>query len=108
MMAALQETFKTFDALGADLRDYTIEQYAALVKEANDYEGDFTPDSYGNLRITYSRNVDDTKYFYYSTVRKAPDAFWLIHFACLESDKEAYEPVFEMLGSTIEVYAKEN
>ena len=108
MMAALQETFKTFDALGADLRDYTIEQYAALVKEANDYEGDFTPDSYGNLRITYSRNVDDTQYFYYSTVRKAPDAFWLIHFACLESDKEAYEPVFEMLGNTIEVYAKEN
>lgn len=108
MMAALQEKYEIFTQYGVDLSSWTLEQYADLIKESNNYTDDFEKDSYGNLRITYVRDVGDSRYFYYSTVRKAPDAFWLIHFACLESDKEVYEPIFELLGSTIEVKASEN
>ncbi len=103
MVAALREGFEIFDGHGLDTKNMTLEDYADLVKRANEYENDFTPDSYGNLRITYTSDVGGTDYFYYSTVRKGSDAFWLIHFACLDSDRATFEPIFEMLGNTAEV-----
>ena len=101
MMAALRESFEMFEGYGLDTKNTSVEDYADLVKQANEYEDDFTPDSYGNLRITYVKPVGESNYFYYSTVRKGSDAFWLVHFACLESDRAEYEPIFEMLGNTV-------
>ena len=103
MMAALKESNEIFEDAGLDTQAFSLEDYGVLVKAANDFDGDFTEDSYGNLRITYSANVNGNDYFYYSTIRKGSDGYWLIHFACLESSKAEYEPIFEMLGNTIEV-----
>ena len=103
MMAAHADTFEMFKSYGADASAYSLKDYADLVKKANNFEGGFSEDSYGNLRITYERNVGETPYFYYSTVRKGSDAFWLIHFSCLDAARAEYEPLFELFAATIKV-----
>ena len=89
---ALKEPF----SLMVGLEDYTPEQYGQLVLQSNgmtDFELQTTD---GILYFEYEADDEETKntYYYFSTIHKAADAFWLIQFVSDADEAEEYLPYF--------------
>jgi len=103
MMSALREEFADYAQMGHDPQAMTVEDYAHLVQQANDLQQTFLPDENGNLHVTYTNTSGNTEYFYYATVRKGSDAFWVVNFACNSRQKDAYLPLFIRWSDTIAV-----
>lgn len=103
MFSALKEDFGLFDQLGIDANNTTVEDYGALIQQFNELEEGFEADGYNNLCITYTSEVDGEEYFYYTTVRKGTDAFWLVTFSSYNDEKDIYQPLFEKWANTIVV-----
>lgn len=104
MMSALIETNETFTSLGVDPASFTIEDYADLVKSANTgVDIDFKKDAAGNYASPYENLSNGVKYFYYATIRKGTDGFWLINFACNVDEQDTYLPLFEQWSQSIKV-----
>ena len=103
MMSALKEDQDTFGQYGADINDYTLEDYAELVLYANEIDDDtFQEDEYGNLYITYERESGGQDFFYYSTVKEGTQSFWVITFACFDGEEGTYLPQFKEYASLLE------
>ena len=88
VVLGLKEEF----SLQEGFADYTLEEYGNLVLENNGME-DFTLDSFEGLTYFEYVSTDpetNDDYYYFSCVYKASDAFWLIHFAALDADADAY------------------
>lgn len=103
MMSAVKESFDDYAELELDLAAMSLEEYARLTREINGLEQDFSVDGAGNLFVTYSANIDGRDYFYYSTLRKGTDAFWVVTFACPEKNSDKYCEAFEGWSASIEV-----
>lgn len=99
----LKESFSDFTAAGIDVTTYSLEDYAELIRVTNDMKDGFKKDVNGNLVMTYALTVNSQEFFYYVTVREGSDAFWLINFFCLNSQKDKYQPRFEAWNNTIKV-----
>lgn len=95
---ALKESFDLLEGL----EDYTLDQYAELVKNANSSKmpSEIT-ETEGLTAFEYSfYNTDqDATFKYFTVVYKGVDAFWTVQFCC---DKEDYE----ILKSEFIKYAK--
>lgn len=102
MVSVKMVNFQELVDAGTGSGDSTIEDYVKIIEDNNENIA-FTTDSYGNPSTTYS--VEDKKgnLFYYATVRKGSEAFWLINFSCMEEEQEEMLPQFELWASTIEV-----
>ena len=99
---ALKESFSTLEDAG--LRsDITPEEYAELVITNNMLENCQVQDKDGTTCFQYDRTVDGKEFSYLATVHKAPDAFWLIQFACLADDYSEKEPQFMEWAKTVKV-----
>ncbi|MDO4572779.1 MAG: hypothetical protein Q4C13_05380, partial [Clostridia bacterium] len=103
LMTGLKEGYADLSAVGLDPENMSLEDYAAVIEQNHALSEAFEPDSYGNLAVTYGNNVDGIDLFYYSTVRKGTDAFWLVSFACLDEQRETWLPLFELWGNSIAV-----
>ncbi len=101
-MTGEKETAEEFESVGYDVNSLSEEDYAALVAEVNGFDG-FTKNANGRFVYTLFDSVDGDDYFYYITLRKGSDCFWMINFFCEEDDAEEYEPKFEQWAETIEV-----
>ena len=101
-MAGVKETADEFTPLGYDVNSLSEEDYASMVAEANGFEG-FTKNANGRFVYTYVENVEGDDYFYYTTVRKGSDCFWVINFFCANDDAKEYQPKFNQWAETIEV-----
>ena len=89
-------TLKEPFTLMAGLEDYTLEQYGQLVLQSNgmtDFELQ-TVDGILYFEYEVDNEEDKTTYYYFSTVHKAVDAFWLVQFAVDADDAEEYIPHF--------------
>ena len=89
-------TLKEPFTLMAGLEDYTLEQYGQLVLQSNgmtDFELQ-TVDGILYFEYEVDNEEDKTTYYYFSTVHKAVDAFWLVQFAVDADDAEEYIPQF--------------
>lgn len=89
---ALKEPFTLMDGL----ENYTLEQYGQLVLQTNgmtDFELQ-TVDGILYFEYEADNEADKTTYYYFSTVHKATDAFWLVQFACDTKDAEELIPSF--------------
>jgi hypothetical protein len=89
---ALKEPFTLMDGL----ENYTLEQYGQLVLQTNgmtDFELQ-TVDGILYFEYEADNEADKTTYYYFSTLHKATDAFWLVQFACDTKDAEELNPSF--------------
>lgn len=83
-------------SLMAGLENYTLEQYGQLVLQNNGMP-DFqlqTVDGVLYFEYEVDNEADKTTYYYFSTIHKATDAFWLVQFACNAADAEEHIPDF--------------
>ena len=89
---ALKEPFTLMDGL----ENYTLEQYGQLVLQTNGMTDFELQTVEGILCFEYEADneADKTTYYYFSTVHKATDAFWLVQFACDTKDAEELIPSF--------------
>ena len=85
---ALKEAFTLADGFG----DYTLEQYADLVIQANNLSSTEIKTADGLTRFEYNFTNPETNdsYKYFSYVYKTNDAFWLIQFATLNENVDGY------------------
>ncbi len=91
VVTALKEEF----TLGEGVKDYTISEYTAIVILNNSLTA--TPnvrEGKSYLWFTYEKKVNGKDFYYLATTFKATDAFWLIQFACEQSDKEKLTDTF--------------
>ena len=89
---ALKEPFTLMDGL----ENYTLEQYGQLVLQTNgmtDFELQ-TVDGILYFEYEADNEADKTTYYYFSTVHKATDAFWLVQLAGDTKDAEELIPSF--------------
>ncbi len=78
--------------LMAGLEDYTLDDYGALVVQANRKDPDSLRTENGVTYFDYTFTSEDgSTYYYFSTVHKSGDAFWLVQFAILEEDLPAMQ-----------------
>ncbi|NLW70010.1 MAG: hypothetical protein GX061_02875 [Eubacteriaceae bacterium] len=99
MMNAIKEDFELFASIGNDAANMSMADYAALVSNVNGV--DFVADENNNYNATYENTVDSNDFFYFSTLRRTDDAFWVINFACLVGEKDKFLPLFESWAETI-------
>ncbi|MBQ9988623.1 MAG: hypothetical protein IJP30_02685 [Clostridia bacterium] len=91
MLYAIRESFDLFASY--NVPEMSLDEYAELVQRANSSDA-FTPDANGNPHITYEKLVNGKYYYYYSTVRKGSDAYWVISFTCLSENKADFADIF--------------
>ncbi len=86
---ALREEFSLLEGF----EDYTLEQYANLLLDANDMKDKPLNEEDGLMWYEYDfeNTQANTTYHYYTFVYKADDAFWMVQFACTVSNVEKYE-----------------
>lgn len=102
MMTGVKEDFEAFEAFGYDPEAMTLDEYAALVAQANtQFGGEFEKDANGNYAVTYTSTVGETTFYYHATVVKGTNAFWVITFACYEADSDTYADQFVNWANTI-------
>ena len=78
----------------------TIEEYAQMVLENTEFEGDLK--TINNLTyFIYEYKGTDKNYIYLSTLHKGSDAFWVCNFATEYSNKDKYLPLFIEWAKTI-------
>ena len=84
---ALKEAF----ALADGFQDYTLEQYGGLVLQNNSLSSKIE-DKEGLTGFEYEFTNPNTKdtYKYFSFIYKSNDAFWLVQFATLTQNADAY------------------
>ena len=81
---ALKEEFSLVEGF----ENYTLEEYAKLVLEANGLENTKLSQDANTISFIYNRvnpNTNDT-YSYFNYVYKTDDAFWLVQFATLKEN----------------------
>lgn len=101
LMTAVREGFDVLAASGAGDADTTLEEYIGIVERINGVT--FETDAYGNPFATYVSEIDGKNFTYYFTVRKGSDAFWLVNFACPESEQGTWLPQFALWANSIRV-----
>lgn len=86
----LEEPF----SLAEGLEDYSLEQYGDLVIQSNNMADAQLKTENGVTYFTYTSDVSGTAYYYFATVHKGNDGFWLIQFATEEAQAEKYREDF--------------
>jgi len=102
MMSVVREDYELLRQAGIDPDTLTIDDYAALVGQANGITYD--KDASGNYVTEYTRNVDGSDFYYFTTLRQSSDSYWVVSFACFLSDRDKYKASFEEWAGTIETY----
>lgn len=82
----------------------TKEDYAELIKTANNITAQVTSDSENDLvYFSYEKSVSGNTYYYFAVIEKGTDAFWLCQFACLSRNKDSMQSKFIEYAKTITV-----
>ena len=94
----LKESF----SLMPGLEDYTLQQYGQLVINNNQMGNEVTLHTDGKVTyFTYTADVDGKTFYYYATVHKSQDAFWLIQFYTQEKDAQEYYDQFSQWAQSV-------
>lgn len=93
----LQESFSLMDGL----EDYTLTQYGDLVIQGNGLDAKLQTEN-GVRYFTYTFDAEDgSTYYYFATVHKGPDSFWLIQFAVDQEKAEEYQDDFFQWAASV-------
>lgn len=99
MVLTLQEPFTLMEGL----EDYSLQQYAQLVLQANGREADSLKQEDGLLWFEYDWTNTEVKttYRYYVYLYKADDAFWLVQFVANAKDAAGYAGQFAQWAKSV-------
>ncbi|MCI8589846.1 MAG: hypothetical protein HFE77_03950 [Clostridiales bacterium] len=86
-VTALKEELSILEDNDIDA-DLSLSDYADLVIAANNLDSK-TEEKDGLLCFTYNKSVSGKNFTYFATVFKGSDAFWLVQFACEDSQYDA-------------------
>ena len=92
IFTSLKESFEIAEGVGLT-KDSPLNEYVKIVLSNNGLDKDIIEKD-GLTYFTYDSTIDGTKYYYMAFAYKTNDAFWLINFACLDSEKSTYESKF--------------
>ena len=82
LVFVLKEEKTTFPE---DYRDMTVAEYAELLCGVNSVESNVM--TVGNYaQFSYTAEISGEVYYYYARCYKTADSFWMIQFACFNSD----------------------
>lgn len=103
IMTALKEKFTDLSAVDLS-KDSKLDDYIELVMTVNKATGEPKKSSDGKYQyFTYEKEVSGKTFYYQATVVKGSDAFWLVNFACLESEKADFQEKFLKWADSIVV-----
>lgn len=93
---AVREDKSFFDGI-------TLDEYGALVLEANGKTGIRASQEDGLLWFEYTDTPEDQEIYYLSVCCESEDAFWIVNFATPASNRETYRQTFLDWAKTIRV-----
>ena len=103
-MMALKEEFTLYQNAGISPDTVSLKDYASLVITANKLPEDTEiSESDGLTSFTYENDANGKTYFYYATVFKGSDAFWLVQFGCDSKNQDEYKTTFVDYAKTVVV-----
>ena len=100
-IAAYQESFTDLEIVGLN-GDSTLDEYMQVVIQNNGgneeirHENDLT-------YVEYEEGIDGETYYYFVTVFKGEDSFWVVNFFSLADNKNTYRNDFIKWAQSIEV-----
>ncbi|MDO4377928.1 MAG: DUF5105 domain-containing protein [Erysipelotrichia bacterium] len=100
---AIKESFDLFTENEYDPNTMSIDDYCKMIVDINELNDQFEKDSYNNPYMAYINEVEGENYYYYTTVRKGSDAFWIVTFYTFAAQKDNYASQFEQWANTIVV-----
>ncbi len=83
--------------------DLSLEEYARLIKNGNQFEDDFILVNKGTPTLEYTRKVDGETYYYYATVHESKTSFWFCQMACKATERDQYQMKFVQWSSSLRV-----
>lgn len=91
-------------SLMVGFEDYTLEQYADLVMQANSAR---TPeradtDELTCMKYSYFNSEENQNYIYLASLYKSDNAFWMVQFVCKEEDYAEHEAYFIERAKTVQ------
>ena len=89
----------TVDFVNLD-ENSTLQDYGQAVL-ANNQKSEELKEKDGLTYFTYTTSVSGKNFFYTAVVYKANDSFWLLNFACEDSNKDKYEDAFLKWAKTV-------
>ena len=99
IVTALKEDFTTLAAVNLG-ENSTLQDYGQAVL-ANNQKSEELKEKDGLTYFTYTTSVSGKNFFYTAVVYKANDSFWLLNFACEDSNKDKYEDAFLKWAKTV-------
>lgn len=99
IVTALKEDFTTLEAINLG-KNSTLKDYGQAVL-ANNQKSEELKEKDGLTYFTYTTSVSGKNFFYTAVVYKADDSFWLLNFACEDSNKDKYEDIFLKWAKTV-------
>ena len=101
IVTALKESFTSLKSLGVN-NETTLEEYTKLILTSNNKEEELkTRNDY--MYFEYTSTVDGDDFYYIAATYKSDDAFWLINFMCMKSDKNKFKEKFLSWADTVEL-----
>lgn len=100
--AATKDEFSIFPQLDLDPDMMTLDDYAQLCITANGLQSTVNHNTeLGITYFVYDKTIQNNHFFYYATVQKGTDAFWLNQFGCFYSARNNMTSKFETWASSI-------
>lgn len=93
----LEEPFSLVDGF----ESYSLEQYGKLVIQANHLTDTQLKTENGVTYFTYTSDASGTAYYYFATVHKGTNGFWLIQFAVEQDQAEQYQDDFFQWAASV-------
>ena len=85
-------------------KDYNLEEYANAVAANNKRDFEFKNNKdHDYVYFNYNSEVSGKNFYYMGVVKKGSDGFWLVNFACLDTDKEKLQSEFTKWADSIKV-----
>lgn len=100
-IAAYQESFTDLEIVGLD-SESTLEDYMQVVIQNNGGDEEIKKEN-GLTFIEYEEDIDGETYYYFVTVFKGKDSFWVVNFFSLVDHKTTYRDDFIKWAQTIKV-----
>ncbi len=98
----LKEEFSLMEGFG----DYTVLEYAEMVRESNSKHSPtkiMEDNSLVSFEYGYFNKEENIAYKYFTTLFKGDDAFWLVQFACTADEYETLRPQMIQYAKTVNV-----
>ncbi len=100
IVLTLQEEFSLMDGF----EDWSLNKYAETVKSGSVNASNATVRTENGItcfEYEYKNFDNNIRYYYYSTVFKTSDSFWLIQFSCMSEDKDSLKPIFAKYAQSV-------